>query len=231
MKTRQTTLALLIFIAALYCKTAFADWSGNATLTSDYAFRGISQTLEDPAVQAGIDYSHKSGFYAGTWASSVDFSDGAGFDDGASVEWDFYAGYSGDINESLSWDLSYVYFYYPGTSDGVELNYSEVIFQLGLGENFAALAGYSNDIFGTNDTGTYFAINSSYDIGQGFSLGGEIGYYELDDLNSSYAHWSLTLSKAIEQFDLAVSYQDTNGEAEFGNIAESRVILSVSTEF
>jgi len=223
---------ILTLVATMtFCGSAFAEWSGSATLTSDYSFRGISQTLEDPAVQAGIDYNNESGFYVGTWASSVDFSDGAGFDDGASVEWDFYAGYGGNISESVSWDLSYVYFYYPGTSDGVDLNYSEVIFQLGFGDNFGALVGFSNDIFGTDDTGTYFNINTEHEIGQSFSIGGEIGYYELDDLNSSYTHWSLSLSRAIEQFDFSLSYQDTNGEDEFGDIAEARIILSVSTEF
>ena len=44
-------------------------FTGNATLVSDYRSRGISQTFNLPAVQAGFDYAHSSGLYLGTWAS------------------------------------------------------------------------------------------------------------------------------------------------------------------
>ena len=65
-------------------------FTGNATLVSDYRFRGITQTFKLPAVQAGFDYAHSSGVYLGTWASNVSNNVYA---NGAGLEWDFYGGY------------------------------------------------------------------------------------------------------------------------------------------
>ena len=67
--------------------------TGNVGLFSQYVFRGISQTDEDPAVQGGIDFAHKSGIYLGTWASNVSWLSDGNPDVSASMEWDFYGGY------------------------------------------------------------------------------------------------------------------------------------------
>ncbi|WP_022974490.1 TorF family putative porin, partial [Xanthomonas maliensis] len=50
--------------------------SGTFAVTSDYVFRGISQTNGDPAFQAGLTYKHPSGFYAAAWTSNVDPGEG-----------------------------------------------------------------------------------------------------------------------------------------------------------
>src|SRR3954463_3838966 len=47
------------------------NFTGNVGLFSQYIFRGLTQTDRNPAVQGGFDYAHKSGFYAGTWASNI----------------------------------------------------------------------------------------------------------------------------------------------------------------
>jgi hypothetical protein len=92
---RKTVLAAAIAAAVAAPGLASAQATsphtvaGNMGLFSDYRFRGISQTFEQPAIQGGIDYSHASGFYLGTWASNVN---GLSFPDG-SIEMDFYGGY------------------------------------------------------------------------------------------------------------------------------------------
>jgi uncharacterized protein (TIGR02001 family) len=63
--------------------------AGNMSIVSDYRFRGISQTFEQPAIQGGIDYSHASGFYLGNWNSNVS---GISFIDGT-FEMDLYGGF------------------------------------------------------------------------------------------------------------------------------------------
>ena len=73
-------------------------FTANATLVSDYRFRGISQSYKLPAIQAGFDYAHSSGFYLGTWASSVS---GNLYPNGAGLEWDMYGGYKGTISGDL----------------------------------------------------------------------------------------------------------------------------------
>lgn len=96
---------------------ASADFTGNAAITSNYIWRGATQTNDQAAGQGGLDWSHGSGFYAGTWVSNVDFS---GFGDG--YEMDVYAGFSGEAG-SVGYDLGVISYQYPVTS---EFNFTEL---------------------------------------------------------------------------------------------------------
>src|SRR5690349_16569922 len=78
-----------------------SNWSWNLALTSDYVFRGVSQNMRDPALQAGLDYGFgDSGWYVGTWGSNVDFGTG-----GPDIEIDTYVGWSADMSDSLNLDI------------------------------------------------------------------------------------------------------------------------------
>ena len=88
--------------------------SGSAALVSDYRFRGVSQTDEEMAVQAGITISHESGLYAGTWASNLA---GWGTFGGSNMELDLFAGYSFPIGGTASLDVGLTWYMYPGGAD------------------------------------------------------------------------------------------------------------------
>ena len=89
-----------------------ADVAGNVALVSDYRFRGISQNNGkfSPAIQGGFDWSSEIGFYVGTWASNVNFSEG-------SIETDLYGGYKGKFNDDYAYDVGILYYGYP--QDGI----------------------------------------------------------------------------------------------------------------
>lgn len=87
--------------------------SGNLSLTSNYLFRGISQTQDGPAVQGGIDYAHPSGFYVGTWASNVAWVKENGLKDDNRLEIDLYGGYKGEAGP-IAYDLGLIRYHYPG---------------------------------------------------------------------------------------------------------------------
>src|SRR5687768_17557552 len=82
--------------------------AGNATLATDYRFRGLTQTFEEPAFQGGVDYTHSSGFYAGNWNSNISDT----FYAGAPLEMDFYAGYKPSFG-AITGDVGVLYYYYP----------------------------------------------------------------------------------------------------------------------
>ena len=82
---------------------AYAEVTANAAATSNYLWRGQEQTGGDAAISGGIDYANESGFYAGTWASNASWADEMTY------ELDLYAGFGGDINENMSYDVGYIY--------------------------------------------------------------------------------------------------------------------------
>jgi uncharacterized protein (TIGR02001 family) len=90
---------------------ATPEWTvaGNASLNSDYRFRGFTQTNYGAALQGGIDVTHSSGFYLGNWNSNV----AQDLYNGGSLEMDFYGGYKGEAAPGLGYDVGAIYYYYP----------------------------------------------------------------------------------------------------------------------
>lgn len=108
--TKRTILAAAISSACLLTAMpsyAEGSFTANASATSNYIWRGLTQTTNEAAVQGGIDYAHESGFYAGTWASNVNY--GAG--DVYSYEHDMYFGFSGE-SDGIAYDFGYLYYNY-----------------------------------------------------------------------------------------------------------------------
>lgn len=105
----------------LMATPVMAEVTAGAALTSNYIWRGFSQTQDDAALSGSVDYSDESGLYAGIWASKVDFAD-------ADVEVDVYVGMSGDINDDFSWDVGLLSYNYPGAKG----RFDEVYAGIGL---------------------------------------------------------------------------------------------------
>ena len=107
-------------------------FTANIGLFSQYIFRGLKQTNGDPAVQGGIDYSHSSGFYLGTWASNISWpkenatqANGTEiglYGSGGNVEWDFYGGYKWVLSPDMTIDLGTLYYWYPGDISAAYVN-------------------------------------------------------------------------------------------------------------
>lgn len=196
---------------------AQADVSGEIALTSDYRFRGISQTAESAAVQGGLEYGVDSGFYAGVWASSIGFT-------GGGIEFDPYVGFAGSTEGGIDYDIGAIYFYYPEDGAG-ELDFWEFYGSVGfMGATLGAV--YSPDYFAETDR--YYYVYGSYDIElpEGFGLGFQVGSNILKDSDrmdeflgltgsgesagKSYTDWSVTVSKSAYDLDFSLAYIDTD---------------------
>ena len=94
---------------ALSAAAAQADVTATITAVSDYDFRGLTQTRQNPALQGSIDITGKSGWYLGAWGSNVDF----GGDE--NVEVDLYGGFTG--GETFPWDIGIIAYTYPQSND------------------------------------------------------------------------------------------------------------------
>ena len=207
------------------------EFSGEVAVVSDYVFRGVSQTSEDPALQLGLDFAFESGFYVGTWASNVDFGPG----DPADIEWDIFVGYGFELSDSVAADVQLLQYRYPGAS---EYNYSELIGSLTFNERLTTTLAYSNDIFNSGEDGWYFGAALDLALPAEFTLSPSVGYSRfaegvLDDGSTSYVDYGLTLSRDFGPISLALSATDTNGNGEryFGPNADSRVFISAAFGF
>lgn len=183
-----------------------AGFTVTPTVTSDYDFRGVTQTLEDPAFQLGVNYAHDSGFYAGVWGSNVDFGPGD-----PSMELDLFTGFSGgDAAESFGYDLGVIYYAYPGASslDTFEL-------YAGISKSvFSAKLWYSPDIASTSDDGFYVEGNVTYPLPKNFSLLGHIGYTFGDASWSGpleETDYSVGVGYAFKNLNMSVKYVDGSG--------------------
>ncbi|USD37897.1 TorF family putative porin [Ferrimonas sp. SCSIO 43195] len=106
---KTSAVAALVMASASVCAVELDgghEISVNASLVSNYIFRGVSLSDEDVAYQGGVDYAHDSGLYAGIWASSYDL-DG---DDEIEIDW--YGGYTFAINDDVSVDVGAIRYYY-----------------------------------------------------------------------------------------------------------------------
>lgn len=180
----------------------------NLAVTSDYVFRGISQTDRDPALQGGFDYAFgDSGFYVGTWGSNVDFQDR----DGPDVEVDFYGGWNHDFNDDWNGDISLVRYTYYGARDVYgDIDYNEVIGKLAWKEMLTFTVGYANDYSNLDFSSFYTNLSGSWDLGNGFSFGAGFGHTDFSDDNGSYNDWTIGISKTFGPVECSLDYFDTD---------------------
>jgi len=217
------------------------QFSANVAITTDYRFRGISQTSEDPAVQGGFDYAYGPlGFYAGVWASSLDFN--VPDPDPADVEIDFYAGLAGRFGGGLDWDAGVLYYAYPGSDTGpgaADYDYVEVYGSLGYDFGPLALTGglnYSPDYFFESGDFLYLYGELEVPLVHGLVMAAHLGRNEIDDNaqfgTPDYSDWSIGVSRTFGAFTLDLSYVDTDlGESEcFGGtpVCDAAAVFTVS---
>ena len=200
------------------------------TFVSDYRFRGISQTLNDPALQFASTYYTESGVYLGISGSNVEF----GGTVGANVEIDLYAGWTGELADGLTGDLQLIYYGYPG--DDVPIAYAELVGKLTY-SGFTGTVGYSNDVFNTNETGIYYNVGYSLLVADEFNVAASLGYYDLDDptdFGGGIVDKSIGVSRKIgDSLTVGISYIDTNGAFEniYGETNDSQFVFSMSATF
>lgn len=197
---------------------ASAEITGNVALTSDYKFRGISQSDESPAIQGGLDYGHDSGFYAGFWGSSVDFDSNTDFE--GSLELDLYLGFGGTFGDSdFGYDVGAIYYAYPGDEDGLEGDFFEVYGGLSWKDLSVSLA-YSDDYYGESGKFYYVAGDYSFSFAEIWSLDLHVGYNKFDDEiflsdgADKYWDYSVGISVAVMGLDLSLAAVGTDLDEE-----------------
>jgi len=204
----QVLLATSAAAAAFFgAAPAFADdVSFNIGATSNYVFRGITQTDENFAVQGGVDFSGDSGFYAGAWASNVDFGDDT------DVEFDIYGGYATEAG-GFALDFGVVAYTYIGAPDGVSYDNIELKAAASRAVGPATLgvvAYYSPDSWGVDNESLYYEVNGGFEVTSKLSLSAAIGRQTFTP-GDDYSTWNVGGTYALtDKLGLDLRYHDTD---------------------
>jgi uncharacterized protein (TIGR02001 family) len=231
-------LAALALLSVASVASA-GEFSATITGTTDYDFRGVTQSAQNPAIQGSVDFAADSGFYAGIWSSNVDFGKGD-----PNIEVDYYGGWSG--GETYPWDVGITYYTYVNAGSA---NYPEA--HAGIGwKYFDVKAWYSWDFAGYNGKNEkYYEGNFNYPLPANFGLTAHAGYSNGNGINyaygqSSYMDWSAGVTYSWNHFDMSLKWVDgsdlntlehgtLNGSGKWTDVSSSaaRAIFQISTTF
>ena len=243
MKLIKLSLAAVLFTAVVMAEESKSEigLSANMALTSNYVWRGMTQSHNSPAIQGGFDIDYK-GIYAGTWASNVNFGDSA------SIEIDLYAGYANDIY-GVTYDLNYCQYMYPNESD--ELNFGEASLTLGYDFDVVAISAkyyigvdtnnVENDVLNGWEPGDGYEFGVSVALPMDISIDGTYGNYDdkgtqnNPSMNNFGDYYAVSASKSFGKFDFSVAYTGMDYDAKDGghnsNGKEDNVVATLGTSF
>ncbi len=209
-----------------------AEATGTATLTSDYVWRGSTQTQGDPAVQASIKVAGESGFYASVWGSNVEFAP----ETRASSEFDITVGWGKALSEDWAVDVNVLHYRYPATT--VNLNWTELNGTVTYKGNYWASLGVSDEALGGDASGAYASLGAKFPVNDTFRFEAGLAHYFLDDdvfAEDGYTHglvsavWAF---KAPFEARLTAHATDSKAKAIFGDdFAGSRIEAAVQASF
>jgi uncharacterized protein (TIGR02001 family) len=198
--------------------------SYNLGAVTDYRYRGISQTGGHPALQGGIDFAHKSGFYLGTWASTIHWikdSSNNGVSVKGPVEIDLYGGYKHSINDTFSFDVGGLEYWYATNTlkdlTGVNANTFELYGALTAGPATLKYSHSTTNLFGTpNSKGSgYLDLSATFDLGNGVSFVPHIGAQRIANFGT-YHDASMTLAKDWDGTVLSAAVVSTDWSHRMG---------------
>lgn len=222
--TCAAAAALALLASAGAAQAQSAELAFNAAVTSDYVFRGFSQSNENAAVQGGVDVTVGS-FYAGAWASTVDFGDNT------DAEIDVYGGFRGET-KGYAWDVGVVtYLYAPGANSDYDYVELKAAVSRAIGPVTAgAVVYFSPDFFGVDDEATYLEGNLSYSPITNLTLSGALGKQWLS-VSENYTTWNIggTYAFAGTPLALDVRYHDT--DVDNAPLADGRVNATLKVAF
>ncbi len=223
-------------------------FSASLAMTTDYVWRGVSQTDRTPALQGSFDYASPAGVYAGVWGSNVAF--------GGGLEMDWYGGYANAFGWGLSYDVGANYYSYPKSQDAIELDFVEFYGVLGytlplpLEPSLGVGYNYSPDFYGEDGVSHYVNGSLGLALPYGFGLSAEVGYLDVAGGKTTgfgrgldggdgfdYVHYRLGVAYDAKGFTLDLSWHDTTEEAflesysTYADAAGGKFVFTLSRSF
>jgi uncharacterized protein (TIGR02001 family) len=222
MKNMTTKLslaaALTLVLSTFGAPAAYAEEAAvhsvtfNAAVTSDYRYRGLSQTKLKPALQGGTDYTHTpTGLYAGVWASTIKWTGDLGAD--GDVEIDLYGGKRGELGGGVSYDVGGLYYAYPSYNLEPDANTFELYGQLGYGPAYIKYSHSTTNLFGTADSkgSGYVDLGLNIEITTGLVMNLHAGRQIIKNYDDfSYNDYKIGFTKDLGFASLQLAFVNTD---------------------
>ena len=219
------------------CASASAsahELHGYLSLVTDYVFRGVSQSHEDPTLQAGLDYTHAKGLFAGVFVARTKFPDSPFATNQGNIEIDGYLGYRRNAGRDWSWDVAAVRYEFPDAT-GFDYSYNELAANLHFRDVLRIGTTVSNDADAGGENGWTVEIELRRPLGDRFLLSGSLGHYALEQARwEDYRYWDLGVSAEAGEFTFDIRYFDSTSGIESFNDARltgPRLVGSASVGF
>lgn len=217
----------------------------NVGLASEYSYRGISQSDNDPALSGGIDYSHASGLYLGTWVSTISWLEDAGVYADSKVEVDLYGGFKFEVAPDLVVDLGVLRYEYPGdeVAGTTSPNTTEVYGALNYKMVSLKYSHSTTNLFGFADSkgSGYLELNANVDIAEGTQLNLHVGKQTVKNVAADaadYTDYKLGVTKDFGFASGSIAYVKTSGNATdaakgtaFEDWFKGRGVVTISKAF
>lgn len=193
---------------------------------SEYEYRGISQTSEDPALQLNVDYSHASGFYAGLFVTNIkwlrDTANSVGGSTRGRTEVDLFAGYKFEVAPDTVLDVGYLRYEYPRSKDffNAPKVHTDEIYAGASYKWVSVKASYAvSDLFGipNSEGSTFLEANVSYPLTDTLALTGHVGHQFVENSKFlGYTVYKLGLVADLGSgWNIGGYYKDTDAESQF----------------
>lgn len=211
-------------------------WAQDATfygaLTSDYVYRGISNSDENPAGQLGVDISTDIGLFGGVWASTTDITTGNRH---RAREVDYYFGYVHYFDSDWSASISLNRYTYPGGTGSVHYNYSELTGIIGFDDRIWFEVDYTDSIFGQNEAARHVEVLANWPLWSQYQLTTGMGYFDISDrAGGAYTHWQIGISRPVGWATVDLRYHDTRSAStriSTTDLADPRFVLTISAAY
>lgn len=236
MNSREQLAGRLLAIGCIASLTAgmpsaSAEVSGHIALTSEYIYRGLSWSDDNPALQAGLDYEHASGLFAGIWASTIDLSNPTGRRD---IELDYYVGWHFASDSPFSASISLIHYTYPDDSGDFDYDHTEALFTAAWNDSYTLELGYTNDLYGFDLSGRHAELRGNWAMPNAWIIGAGLGYNDAGTLaSSSYLYWDAGASARYSRVTFDLRWYDNEAPGGFLDrlSAGSRVVGTVTIAF
>ena len=234
----SVALAFVANVAHAEDKKPDNEFTYNAALSSDYRFRGVSQSRLQPALSVGADYTNNpTGFYVGTWASTIKWTKDAG--GGGNIELDIYGGKRGEIVKDVSYDVGVLTYIYPSNGLDPSANTTEIYGQVGYGPAYAKYSYGLTNIFAFADSkrSGYLDLGANIDIATGTQLNLHLGHQSVrNNSGSAYTDYKVGVTKDFGFASLSGAIIGTDNSTAYlspglKNLGKTALVVAVSKTF